>query len=59
MDRAQPPSCNGALVKREEGDSKEEDPGLNPCGQVEKKMPPIGGSHWKALSLMHAVERQA
>eukprot|EP00983_Pelagomonas_calceolata_P074231 1152464-Pelagomonas_calceolata.AAC.1 len=31
--RAQPPSCYGTLVKREEGDRKEEVPGSNPCGR--------------------------
>eukprot|EP00983_Pelagomonas_calceolata_P113383 1159975-Pelagomonas_calceolata.AAC.6 len=31
--RAQPPSCYGALAKREEGDSKEEVSGSNPCGR--------------------------
>eukprot|EP00983_Pelagomonas_calceolata_P024067 756638-Pelagomonas_calceolata.AAC.1 len=30
---AQPPSRYGALVKREDGDSKEEVPGSNPCGR--------------------------
>eukprot|EP00983_Pelagomonas_calceolata_P061447 1146841-Pelagomonas_calceolata.AAC.1 len=57
--RAQPPPCYGALVKRKEGDSKEEVPGSNSCGQGGEKMPSIGGSHWEALSLMHAAERQA
>eukprot|EP00983_Pelagomonas_calceolata_P021715 680510-Pelagomonas_calceolata.AAC.1 len=31
--QAQPPSCYGTLVKREEGDSKEEVPGSNPNGR--------------------------
>eukprot|EP00983_Pelagomonas_calceolata_P038941 1136981-Pelagomonas_calceolata.AAC.2 len=55
----QPPSCYGALVKCEEGDSKEEVPGSNPCAGVEIKMPSIGGSLWETLSLMHAAERHA
>eukprot|EP00983_Pelagomonas_calceolata_P115631 1160218-Pelagomonas_calceolata.AAC.25 len=62
--QAQPPSCYGALVMREEGDSKEEIPGSNPwdrilVARVEIKMPSVGGSHWEALSLMHAAEWQA
>eukprot|EP00983_Pelagomonas_calceolata_P121812 1160836-Pelagomonas_calceolata.AAC.13 len=57
--RAQPPSCYGALVKREEGDKKEEVPGSSPSGRGGEKMPSIGGSRWEALSLMHAAEQQA
>eukprot|EP00983_Pelagomonas_calceolata_P057178 1144950-Pelagomonas_calceolata.AAC.2 len=36
-------SCYGALVKCEDSYSKEEVPGLNSYGLVEKKMPFIGG----------------
>eukprot|EP00983_Pelagomonas_calceolata_P060514 1146407-Pelagomonas_calceolata.AAC.1 len=35
--RAQPPSWYGALIKRGEGESKEEVPGSNPCGQGAEK----------------------
>eukprot|EP00983_Pelagomonas_calceolata_P068870 1150117-Pelagomonas_calceolata.AAC.3 len=35
--RAQPPSCYGALVKRKEGNSKEDVPGSNPCGRGGEK----------------------
>eukprot|EP00983_Pelagomonas_calceolata_P053890 1143479-Pelagomonas_calceolata.AAC.1 len=41
---AQPPLCYGALVKREEGDNKEEVPGLNPCGRGGEKDALFGGS---------------
>eukprot|EP00983_Pelagomonas_calceolata_P051260 1142334-Pelagomonas_calceolata.AAC.1 len=32
---------------------------LSPVSRGGEKMPSIGGSHWEALSLMHAAERQA
>eukprot|EP00983_Pelagomonas_calceolata_P047369 1140615-Pelagomonas_calceolata.AAC.7 len=54
--RAQPPSCYGALVKREEDDSKEEVPGLNPCGQGGEKMPSIGGSQWEGDKISVLLE---
>eukprot|EP00983_Pelagomonas_calceolata_P021634 678013-Pelagomonas_calceolata.AAC.1 len=52
-DRAQPPSCYGTLVKRKEGDSKEEVPGLNSCGRGGDKdalywREPVGGSFLNA-----------
>eukprot|EP00983_Pelagomonas_calceolata_P031474 987166-Pelagomonas_calceolata.AAC.1 len=35
--QAQPPPCYGTLVKREEGDSKEEVPRSNSCGRGGEK----------------------
>eukprot|EP00983_Pelagomonas_calceolata_P013118 418881-Pelagomonas_calceolata.AAC.1 len=58
--------CYGALVKREEGDSKEEVSGSNPCDRGEVKdalyrWEPMGGSFLNHLAacMMHAAERQA
>jgi len=59
--RAQPPSCYGALVKREEGDSKEEVPGSNPCGRGGDKdalcrWEPMGGSFLNARGRTTSVD---
>eukprot|EP00983_Pelagomonas_calceolata_P098273 1158329-Pelagomonas_calceolata.AAC.8 len=50
---AQPPSCYGTLVKREEGDNKEEVPGSNPCDRggdrdTLYRWEPVGGSFLNA-----------
>eukprot|EP00967_Tisochrysis_lutea_P050241 scaffold61760_cov21-Tisochrysis_lutea.AAC.1 len=59
--RAQPPSCYRTLVKREEGDSKEEVPGSNPCGRGGDKdalyrWEPVGGSFLNARGRTASVD---
>jgi len=56
-----PLPCYGALVKREEGDSKEEVPGSNPCGRGGDKdalcrWEPMGGSFLNARGRTTSVD---
>eukprot|EP00983_Pelagomonas_calceolata_P053481 1143307-Pelagomonas_calceolata.AAC.1 len=56
LHQAQPPSCYGALVKREEDNSKEEVPGSNPCGGDKDAL-----HQWESMggSFLNARDRTA